>query len=54
MDQDKYIVVKGDVLSGFRFFGVFDTHEDAFEWGLENIDDARFSVSKLFIEQEGE
>lgn len=53
-NEDKYIVVKGDVLSGFRFFGVFNTHEEAFEWGLRNIDDARFSVSKLFIENSEE
>ncbi len=43
----KYIVSKGDISKGFRFYGVFDTYEEAFDWGLTNFE-LGFVVSELW------
>jgi hypothetical protein len=43
----KYIVSKGDISNGFRFYGAFDTYEQAFDWGLTNFESG-FVVSELW------
>ena len=43
----KYIVSNGDISKGFRFYGAFDTYEEAFDWGLTNFESG-FVVSELW------
>ena len=43
----KYIVSSGDISKGFRFYGTFDTHEEAFDWGLIHFESG-FVISELW------
>jgi hypothetical protein len=35
--MDKYIVVVGDPVDGFEFYGPFNTEPEAIEWAGENL-----------------
>ena len=47
MNEMKYLVCNGDVDMGFRFYGVFDTYEEATKFGKENFDYSGFIVHEL-------
>jgi len=35
--MEKYIIVAGNVVDGFEFYGPFDTHEEAQDVALEEL-----------------
>jgi hypothetical protein len=37
VDMEKYIIVSGNVVDGFEFYGPFDTHEEAQDVALEEL-----------------
>ena len=48
MNDMKYLVCNGDVDAGFRFYGVFDTYEEATWFGKENFDYSGFTVIRMY------
>ena len=43
----QYIVCRGNLLVGNRFFGPFKTTEEAHKWGDENFDYSGYIVAQL-------
>jgi hypothetical protein len=43
----KYILCSGNITKGFRFFGVFETHEKATAYGVLALGESGFIVSEL-------
>jgi len=43
----KWLVCNGDLLRGHTFYGVFDTIEEAYQWGSANFDVSGFYVTEL-------
>ena len=43
----KYIVSSGDISKGFRFFGVFESHEKAMSYGVLALGESGFIISEL-------
>ena len=43
----KYIVSSGDISKGFRFFGVFESHEKAMSYGVLDLGESGFIISEL-------
>jgi hypothetical protein len=46
-DQNQWIVINGDPIKGFRFYGAFDSHDQAQSWGLINLEHSGFVISEL-------
>jgi len=42
-----YIIVAGDPLSGFEFFGVFPSEELALNWGERCMEDREWWVAEV-------
>lgn len=45
--MSKYILCNGNVAEGFRFFGVFETHEKAMSYGVLALGESGFVISEL-------
>ena len=45
--MQKFLVCNGDMDIGFRFFGVFDSYEEAFYFGKSNFDYSGFTVVRM-------
>lgn len=45
--MNRYIVCTGNVLDGHKFHGTFNSHEDAFEWGMQNFEVSGFYITEL-------
>jgi len=43
----KYIVCNGNIAQGFRFYGVFDTSEEAHAYGHLAFSESGYTVSEL-------
>lgn len=47
-DEPKYIVCSGNFETGHKFFGAFNSHEQAQAWGEKNFDDSGFEILLLW------
>jgi hypothetical protein len=45
--MSKYILCNGNITEGFRFFGVFETHEKAMSYGVLALGESGFIISEL-------
>ena len=43
----KYILCTGNITQGFRFFGVFESHEKAMSYGVLALGESGFIISEL-------
>jgi hypothetical protein len=43
----EYIVINGNPMTGFNFYGVFKNHNEATVWGKDNFDESGFVVAEL-------
>lgn len=44
---DQWIVINGDPIKGYRFYGAFSSHDQAQSWGLINLENSGFSIASL-------
>lgn len=44
----KYVIAVGSAFRGFSFYGSFDTHEEAFKFGLDHLHtDTKFEICEI-------
>jgi hypothetical protein len=43
----KYILCTGNITQGFRFFGIFESHEKAMSYGVLALGESGFIISEL-------
>lgn len=46
-NNNKHVLVVGNLSDGFEFFGPFENGDEAFEWGSENFLDENLWVATL-------
>jgi len=48
----QYIIANGDPIKGFRYYGPFNSSEEACQWGSDNFDESGFTLIELKAPEE--
>jgi hypothetical protein len=52
--KEQWIVINGNPINGYTYYGAFDSPQDANYWGHNNFDESGFYITELTQPEEHE